>query len=302
MTNTRNNLKGYFQAGKIPTQSNFSESIDSFVHLEEDKASSIGTVDIEDDKKFVTPKVAKMLVDKYAVQKVNGSGPDGSGNVTITNITGTAATITGTVSKSQVDGLQGDLDAKINTSQLRTINGNSLIGTTDLVISAQAASSVQSAFLTLVQTVTGAGQSILTDHVFIIPPGKSAAITGILCFTSNSTTSGAAFGIKVQQQNGGTGNAVGGWSIEVATTAATSNASVRDGNSFVILPNNTGGGEVTSTVSTTPSTGNISATLSAVIKNTSLTLVTTISITIRPSVSTAILSAQPGTGTVVVIS
>lgn len=302
MTNSRKNLKEYFQIGKKPTQSNFSESIDSFAHLEEDKASSLEAVNVEDDNKFVTPKVAKMIVDTHSIRKVNGIGPDNSGNVTVNDISGTASTITGNVSKSQVDGLQEDLDAKISTADLRTINGNSLIGNTDLVIASQGGSSIQSAFLSSVQTVTGGGQSILTDHVFVIPPGKSAVITGILSFTSNSTSSGAAYGLKVQQQNGGTGNAVGAWSVEVATTAATSNASVRDGSSFIVLPNNTGGGEVTSTVATTASTGNISATLSAVIKNTSSTLVTTISITIRPSVSTATLNVQPGTGTVVVIS
>lgn len=302
MSSSRTNLKTYFQTGKKPTQAQFEAVIDSFVHLDEDKALSTATVDVTNDTKFVTPKAAKSIVDAYGVKKVNNIAPDAAGNVTVTNIAGTAAGLSANIAQSQVTGLTTALDAKVASSNLRTVNGNSLIGTTDLVIGGSAGSTVLSSFLTDVQTVTGSGQSTLTGNVFVIPPGKSAVITGILSFTSSLTTSGASYGIKVQQQTGGTGNVVGAWSIEVGVTSATSATSVRDGGSFVILPNNTSSGEVTGTTSTTASSGNISATLSAILKNTSTTLSTTVTITLRPYVTTANIIAQPGSGTIVVIS
>lgn len=301
MTTTRNNLKGYFQTGSKPTQSNLEELIDSVVHKEEDRISTTQPIDVNNDEKFVTPKVVKMLVDAFAVRKVNGVSPDTSGNVSIANVPGTASTITGNINKSQVSGLQGDLDGKLNISNLRTVNGNSLIGTSDLLISG-GSSSVLSKFLITDQVVTGAGQTVLTGNVFVIPPGRSAVVTGLLAFTSNLQTSGVAYGIKVQQQNGGTGNVVGSWSIEISRNALSNYESIRDGSSFSILPNNTGGGEVTSTSATTASTGSISATLSCILQNLSPTLSTTVSVTIRPSTSTASVSAKIGSGTIVVIS
>jgi len=301
MATTRNNLKGYFETGKKPTQSNFEELIDSLVHKDEDRVSSQQPIDVANDEKFVTPKVAKMVVDAHAVRKVNGTSPDASGNVAVTNVSGTASTITGTINKSQVNGLQADLDAKPNTSNIRTVNGNSLIGNTDLVIGGSS-SSVLSMFLTVDQVATGAGQTTLKDNVFVIPPGRSAAITSILSFTSNLQTSGVAYGIKVQQQNGGSGNVVGSWSVEISRNAASNYESIRDGSSFSVAPNNTGGGEVTSTTSTTPSTGNISATLSCILQNLSATLSTTVTVTIRPSTSTAAVTAKIGSGTIVVVS
>lgn len=299
MATSRNDLKVYFETGKKPIQTNFEELIDSLVHKDEDRVSSAQPVDVSNDQKFVTPKVAKMVVDAHAVRKVNGVAPDGTGNVAITNVAGTASTITGNITKAQVTALQADLDSKLNTSNLRTVNGNSLVGTTDLVLGS---SSVLSGFLTAVQTATGAGQTVLTGNVFVIPPGKSAVVTAMLSFTCNSTTSGAVYGIKIQQQNGGSGNAIGSWSAEVGTAASAGSAGIRGGNSFTIAPNITGGGEITATTSTAPASGNISATLTAIIKNTSATLATTVSITMRPSTATATLSAQIGSGTLVVIS
>lgn len=301
MATTRNNLKEYFETGKKPTQSNFEELIDSVVHKDEDRISSALPIDVNNDEKFVTPKVAKMVVDAHAVRKVNGLSPDSSGNVAVTNVSGTASTITGNINKSQVNGLQADLDGKLNSSNLRTVNGNSLIGTSDLVVGG-GSSSVLSKFLITDQVVTGAAQTVLTGNVFVIPPGKSAVITGLLAFTSNLQTSGVAYGIKVQQQNGGTGNVVGSWSIEISRNADSNFESIRDGSSFSILPNNTGGGEVTSTVATTAATGNISATLSCILQNLSATLSTTVSVTIRPSTSTAAVTAKIGSGTFAVVS
>jgi hypothetical protein len=299
MATNRTNLKGYFQAGNKPTQSNFEELIDSVVHKDEDRISSSQPIDINNDEKFVTPKVAKMVVDAHAVRKVNGVAPDTSGNVSIANVSGTASSITGSITKVQVNGLQSDLDGKVNTSNLRTVNGNSLVGNTDLVVGA---SSVLSKFLTADQVVTGSNQTILTGNIFVIPPGKSAVITGLLSFTSNQLTSGVAYGIKVQQQNGGTGTVVGSWSIEISRNAASNYESIRDGSSFSILPNNTGGGEVISTSATTASTGNISATLSCILQNLSATLSTTVSITLKPSIPTASVIAKIGSGTIAVIS
>jgi len=85
----KNTLKSYFNMGDRPTEQNFADLIDS------------------------------------TVSKVNNVLPDAQGNVTITNVS-TASTITGSITKSQVTGLQTDLDAKVNTSTLKTVNGTIL--------------------------------------------------------------------------------------------------------------------------------------------------------------------------------
>jgi hypothetical protein len=78
--------------------------------------------DAEDKPLAVTPLGAKKSVEKFAlVRKVNNISPV-SGNVTITDITGTATSITGTITKSQVIGLESELMPKMMVMPVNPIN------------------------------------------------------------------------------------------------------------------------------------------------------------------------------------
>lgn len=94
----KNTLKSYFNTGDRPTEAQFGDLIDS------------------------------------TVLKVNSVLPDNDGNVQIDNISGTAGTITGNISTSQVTGLQAELDAKLDPGELKTVNGTSIIGTGNIAI------------------------------------------------------------------------------------------------------------------------------------------------------------------------
>jgi hypothetical protein len=137
----RPDLKGYFQTGDRPTQAQFEDFIDSKLNHIDDKASQADIENGSDDEKFVTSLGAKNAVIKHApVKKVNGISPNALGDVTITDITGSASTITGYITKSQVVGLDADLNAKqsllVSGTSIKTINNNSLLGNGDIVISA----------------------------------------------------------------------------------------------------------------------------------------------------------------------
>lgn len=133
MATSRENLKGYFNTNDRPTEAQFAELIDSIVHLDENKASTLEVEAGTDNGKFVTSQGAKASVLKFApVKTINSTTSDANGNVVITNVTGTAGTITGSIAKTQVTGLVTDLNAKqatlVSGTNIKTINGNSILG------------------------------------------------------------------------------------------------------------------------------------------------------------------------------
>lgn len=65
-TQNRNTLKGYFNTGDKPTESEFSDLIDSSVHLTEDRSTTAEVQAGTDNTKFVTPAGAKASVQKFA--------------------------------------------------------------------------------------------------------------------------------------------------------------------------------------------------------------------------------------------
>lgn len=86
----RNILKGFFNTGDRPTESQFSDMVDSFIHQTEDKASTAEIQSGANNSKYVTPAGAKASVQTFApVKTVNGINPV-SGNVTINTGGGTA--------------------------------------------------------------------------------------------------------------------------------------------------------------------------------------------------------------------
>lgn len=90
-TQNKATLKNYFNAGDTPTEQEFANFIDS------------------------------------TVLKVNGMLPDVNGEVTVTDITGTAGGVTGNIPIGQVTGLQAEINDKVTASTLKTVNGVSLL-------------------------------------------------------------------------------------------------------------------------------------------------------------------------------
>jgi hypothetical protein len=237
-----------------------------------------------DSERFVTPEGAKRAAEKHAlIKKVNGTAPDASGNIEITSITGNA-------------GSAGKLLLP------KKINGIPFDGTADITIPTVASPpspTVLTAILTATQTNNTITPSVLTGHTFVIPAGKFATITGNLIFTSSAVAAGSAYGIKVAQGAGANGAAIGSWSITVAVTSSPATSNLSDGDAINVAANANTFGEVVGTASTG---GNNSGTLTALIKNTATNADTTVTIMFRSEVAGAIITAQVGTATVVVIS
>jgi hypothetical protein len=139
-TKNRGILKSYFETGKRPIQEEFENLIDSQLNIEEDKASEADAQNDQIDHKYLTPKTVKKSIETFApVKKVNNITPDPNGNIVLTNVSGTASSITGTISKNQVTGLENDLNNKQNVlvsgTNVKTINGQSIVGSGDLSVS-----------------------------------------------------------------------------------------------------------------------------------------------------------------------
>ncbi|MDY0088731.1 MAG: hypothetical protein RBR78_00025 [Flavobacteriaceae bacterium] len=136
-TKNRAELKVYFETGKRPVEEEFSDLIDSKLNILNDKASESDAQNDQVDDKYLTPKTAKKSVEAFApVKKVNNISPDSNGNITVTNITGTASSITGSINKNQVTGLENDLNAKqdvlVSGTNIKTVNGQSILGSGDI--------------------------------------------------------------------------------------------------------------------------------------------------------------------------
>lgn len=64
-TQSKNTLKGYFNTGDKPTESNFVNLIDSFVHKTEDRSTTAEVQTGTNNTKFVTPAGAKAAVQHF---------------------------------------------------------------------------------------------------------------------------------------------------------------------------------------------------------------------------------------------
>lgn len=268
-----------------------------------------------DSDRFVTPEGAKRAAEKHAlVKKVNGVLPDVAGNIQIDVVTGNAGTATKLATPKNINGVafDGSADITLPDPVITTISGNSgtatklaapkningvaFDGSMDITIPVV---SVQSAFLVATQANTTVTPAVLTGHTFTIPAGKSAVITGNLIFTAAAVTTGGAYGIRVAQGAGANANAIGAWSVSVTLTSAAAATNLVDGDVFNVAAGTNALGEV---LGTATGAGNNAATLNAVIKNTATNAVTTVTIEFRSEVATSAVTAQIGSGTVVVIS
>jgi hypothetical protein len=138
MEANRAQLKSYFETGDRPSQSNFEDLIDSQVHITENKATDAeaqaGTV----DNKYVTPKTAKAAIEALSpVKTINGQAPV-NGNIALS----LSPTDIPAIPVTKVTGLDTSLNSKLNTTDLasslttnlKTINGASIVGTGDLYV------------------------------------------------------------------------------------------------------------------------------------------------------------------------
>jgi hypothetical protein len=142
-TKNRTELKPYFETGKRPIQEEFENLIDSQLNILDDKASEAEAQNDQVDDKYLTPKTARQNVLAFApVKKVNNIAPDSNGNISITNVSGTASTITGSIAKNQVTGLENDLNNKqdvlVSGTSIKTINGQPILGSGDVSIAGTA--------------------------------------------------------------------------------------------------------------------------------------------------------------------
>lgn len=149
-TQNRNTLKSYFNEGDRPTEEQFADFIDSAVNAADDKAVIADVSAGTNNTKYVTASVAKSAIIQLSpVKTVNSVGPDTAGNISITNVS-TAGTITGNINKSQVTGLQADLDAKQNLlvsgTNIKTIDGVSLLGSGNITLGGAMIASPKNAF------------------------------------------------------------------------------------------------------------------------------------------------------------
>ena len=159
---------------------------------------------------------------------------------------------------------------------------------------------VQHAVLTATQANTTVTEAQLTDHLFTLPPGMSATVSGILVFTGAGITTGAYYGIKVTQGAGANGNAVGSWQAKVNLSSAATATGLEDGDVFSLA-----GGATTpagaGVLGTATVAGNNSAWLSCIVKNNSTNANTTIQVMFRSETAGSAVTAQIGTAATCII-
>lgn len=123
----KNTLKSYFKTAGKPTEGQYSNLIDSSLNMIDDKAEP-EAININDNDHYITPKGVKTIIDKYGVKTVNKISPDQDGNIEVADISGSALTIRGEISLAQVETLETELNNKVGNDNIKTINGETIIG------------------------------------------------------------------------------------------------------------------------------------------------------------------------------
>lgn len=160
--------------------------------------------------------------------------------------------------------------------------------------------STTSAMLTSTQANSTLTPAVLTGHTFTIPPGKTLRLTGIMVFRTAANTTGAAYGVRVTQPSGASGNAQGAVVLDVAVAATAVATGLRLGDNFDVAANANALVEIVGTDSTSASDNTAQAT--AVIKNTAAAHSTTVTVEFRSEVNASAVTAQIGTSAVGVVS
>lgn len=199
-TKNRGILKSYFETGKRPIQEEFENLIDSQLNIEEDKASEADAQNDQIDNKYLTPKMVKKSVETFApVKNVNNITPDSNGNIVVTNVSGTASSITGTITKNQVTGLENDLNNKQNVlvsgTNVKTINGQSIVGSGDLSVSGPVKLiGVLSSNFTLTNSNTSQNAFPPSSDAYTLTANKTYFFKGKFLITNGSISHTTAMG------------------------------------------------------------------------------------------------------------
>lgn len=199
-TKNRGELKFYFETGKRPIQEEFEDLIDSQLNIEEDKASEADAQNDQIDDKYLTPKTVKKSVETFApVKKINNITPDSNGNVVVTNVSGTASSITGTITKNQVTGLENDLNNKqdvlVSGTNVKTINGQSIVGSGDLSVSGPVKLiGVLSSNFNLANSNTSQNAFPPSSDVYTLTANKTYFFKGKFLIANGSTSHTTAMG------------------------------------------------------------------------------------------------------------
>jgi hypothetical protein len=205
MASNRNTLKGYFNVGDRPTDTQFADLIDSVINIDEDKASDAEAEAGTNNTKFITPKTAKKSVEKFAVLKVNNTLPT-TGNIDIKNI-----------------------------------NGSSILGTGNLDLATQSAmATAQTALTTLqndkVDKVAGKGLSTndytnaektklssirpqLSMPVLANPTTTTETVVAQWTLPANYLSAGMSLQVNSSYISGGTGTVI--WKLRIGTLGTT---------------------------------------------------------------------------------
>lgn len=199
-TKNRGELKFYFETGKRPIQEEFEDLIDSQLNIEEDKASEADAQNDQIDDKYLTPKTVKKSVETFApVKKINNITPDSNGNVVVTNVSGTASSITGTITKNQVTGLENDLNNKqdvlVSGTNVKTINGQSIVGSGNLSVSGPVKLiGVLSSNFNLANSNTSQNAFPPSSDVYTLTANKTYFFKGKFLIANGSTSHTTAMG------------------------------------------------------------------------------------------------------------
>ena len=156
-------------------------------------------------------------------------------------------------------------------------------------------SMAKAVLLTTQASTSNTINSVLSNHSFTIPPGKSLTLTGILIFVSATTTTGAFYGIQVTQPISAAGNVIGSFSSDVRLSSTASATNLTDGDIINVAPNATTNFGILGTATTA---GNNSATVIANIKNMSLTHSTIVNVIFRSEVNGSTITAQIGSSAI----
>lgn len=157
---------------------------------------------------------------------------------------------------------------------------------------------VQKAILSATQVNSTVSPATLTGNTFTLAPGQSMLLSAVLIFTSAATTTGAALGVRVSQGAGANGNARGAAFATVALTSAAAASALQDGDVFNVAA---GGVGLVSVLGTATVAGNNSAAAQANITNTSTNANTTVEVVFWSEVGGSAITAQIGSGAVVVV-
>jgi hypothetical protein len=209
--------------------------------------------------------------------KANISGQVFTGSISATNLSNTNTGDETTLS--------------IQTKRpLKTINGSSLEGAGNIVISGGAGStSFFTKRLISNQSTTANTPISLVGQSFEIPPGHCLTIWGNLIFTSAAVNTGASYGLNVLQETGADANAVGSFLTYVNLSSAPAATGLSDGDVINVAQNSNTN---YMTLGTASVAGNNSAFICATIYNLSTNGTTFVTMAFNSETSGTAVTAQ----------